>query len=161
MRPTPNVVLASDRINQQDRIDKNMNNVLIVEDDLMIADCLEEILLEAGYDVCGIAGTVAEAVELGLRHKPDLAVIDLCLPDGGHGTEVAMALRRLGALGVLYVTGTPNHPALNAAQGEGLLTKPYSARNVVAALRIVGDLAAGVPASRAFPREFRLLGAAT
>jgi response regulator of citrate/malate metabolism len=35
---------------------------LISEDDLMIADLAEEILVENGYEVCGITRTVAEAV---------------------------------------------------------------------------------------------------
>jgi two-component system, response regulator PdtaR len=35
--------------------------VLIAEDDLMIADIAEEILIEHGYEVCGIARTVTES----------------------------------------------------------------------------------------------------
>ncbi len=57
--------------------------VLIVEDDLMIADMLEEVLLAHNYCVCGIATTVTEAVALALREKPDLAIVDLRLADGG------------------------------------------------------------------------------
>src|ERR1700681_237271 len=65
-----------------------MLKVLIAEDDLMIADTAEEILVECGYEVCGIARTVAEGIALGLRHKPDLALIDLRLGDGGLGTAI-------------------------------------------------------------------------
>lgn len=125
----------------------------------MIADCLEEILLEAGYDVCGIAGTVADAIELGERLRPDLGLIDVCLSNGGNGTKVAEALRRRGAFGVLYVTGNPEYPVLSGAEGEGCLTKPYSASSLIAALRIVSDLAANRPTAGTFPREFRRLGA--
>ena len=60
-----------------------VTKVLIVEDDLMIADSAEEVLVEYGYRVCGIARTIAEAVDLGFRHRPDIAVIDLRLADGG------------------------------------------------------------------------------
>ena len=56
-----------------------MLKVLIAEDDLMLADLAEEILVDAGYEVCGIARTVAEAVALAQHHKPDLAVLDLRL----------------------------------------------------------------------------------
>jgi CheY-like chemotaxis protein len=73
--------------------------VLIAEDDLMIADLAEEILVEHGYEVCGIARKVAEAVALGQHHKPDLAVLDLRLADGGLGTEIAARLLPLGRLG--------------------------------------------------------------
>ena len=73
-----------------------MLKVLIAEDDLMIADLAEEILIDGGYDVCGIARTVAEAVALAHRHKPDLVVLDLRLADGGLGTEIAAQLLPLG-----------------------------------------------------------------
>ena len=42
-----------------------------------MADMLEEVLVAAGYEVCGIARTVNEGVELCERHKPDLAVMDI------------------------------------------------------------------------------------
>ena len=38
-----------------------MLKILIAEDDLMIADMSEDILVEHGYEVCGIARTVAQA----------------------------------------------------------------------------------------------------
>ena len=47
-----------------------MLKVLIVDDDLMLADNLEEILLSGGYSVCGIACTVAEAISLGREQHP-------------------------------------------------------------------------------------------
>jgi hypothetical protein len=46
-----------------------MPKVLIVEDGLLIADCTEEFLVRSGYEVCGIARTVDEAVDLGRRRR--------------------------------------------------------------------------------------------
>jgi len=43
-----------------------MLKILIAEDDFMIADAAEEVLLGWGYEVCGIARTVADGVALGL-----------------------------------------------------------------------------------------------
>jgi len=45
-----------------------MLKVMIVEDDLMLADFAEEILVEQGYHVCGIARTVP--MRSRSRHKP-------------------------------------------------------------------------------------------
>ena len=61
---------------------------MIAEDDPLMAGMLEETLVANGYDVCGTAGTVEKAVELGERYKPDLAVLDIRLADGGLGTEI-------------------------------------------------------------------------
>jgi DNA-binding NtrC family response regulator len=130
--------------------------VLIVEDDFMIADCLEEILTAAGFSVCGIASTTAEAIALGERCNPDLGVIDLRLSEGGFGTDVAAALHARGGFGVLYASGNPDHPLFRSATGEGLIDKPYTSVAVVAALKIVREQMSGLPLS-AFPQGFRLL----
>jgi DNA-binding response OmpR family regulator len=72
----------------------HMAKVLIAEDDLFMADMLEEVLVGAGFQVCGIARTVEEGVALGKRHKPDLALLDLRLAAGGLGPEIAGRLDR-------------------------------------------------------------------
>ncbi len=136
-----------------------MPKVLIAEDDLMIADMAEEVLVERGYEVCGIARTVADAVELGRRHKPDLAVIDLRLADGGLGTDVAAQLGALGRIGVLYATGNSSQIIMNAVYGDGCLTKPYRTDDLVRGLEIVADIVATGKATPPFPRGFRVLSA--
>ena len=60
-----------------------MSKVMIAEDDIFVADMLEDALVESGYDVCGVARTVEEGIELGEREKPDLAVLDVRLAEGG------------------------------------------------------------------------------
>jgi DNA-binding response OmpR family regulator len=138
-----------------------MLKVLIAEDDLMIADRAEEILAESGYEVCGIGRTVAEAIALGRRHKPDLAILDMRLADGGLGTEVAAQLSALGRLGILYATGNITDVTLNAADGDACIVKPYSSDDLVRGLEIVGDIVATGIASPPFPRGFQLLPSAT
>jgi hypothetical protein len=44
---------------------RRMFKILIAEDDLLIADMVEECLIVSEYEVCGIARTVIEAVALG------------------------------------------------------------------------------------------------
>lgn len=134
-----------------------MLKVLIIEDNLLIADLVEEVLTAAGYAVCGIARTVAKAVELGVLHNPDLGVFDLRLANGEHGTEAATALRRHGKIGVLYATANNSHPLLRHAEGEGCIVKPYSATELIAALGIVREIMCGRPVPSQLPHGFRLL----
>ena len=94
----------------------------------MIADYLEEILVEAGYDVCGIAGNVAEAIALGERHRPDLGVIDMRLGDGEYGTEVAAALCPHGGFGVLYATGIRGTRCCRAPRARPASASPIPPR---------------------------------
>ena len=134
-----------------------MLKVLIAEDDFMIADMTEEMLVESGYEVCGIARTVDEAVALGRLHEPDLAVIDLRLADGGLGTEIAAQLGGLGRLGVLYASGNVSHVMMSAANGHACLAKPYRSADLLRGLEIVIEMLASGTASKPFPRGFQVL----
>lgn len=134
-----------------------MVKVLIAEDDLMIADMTEEVLIEHGYEVCGIARTVSEAVALGLLHRPDLAILDLRLADDGLGTEIAARLRGLDGLGVLYATANASNVVLTATDGTACLSKPFRSVDLVRSLEIVSNLIATGKAQQPFPRGFQVL----
>jgi CheY-like chemotaxis protein len=139
-----------------------MLKVLIAEDDPMIADMAEETLVGDGYEVCGIARTVAEALALGLRHKPDLAVIDLRLADEGRlGTDIVAQLSTDGRLGVLYASGNVTHAMLSVIEGHACLAKPYSPADLLRSLEIVAEIVTTGTASPPFPRGLRVLPLAT
>src|SRR5712664_237320 len=129
--------------------------VLIVEDDLMLADFAEEILVEHGYEITGIARTVADAVALARDARPDLVILDLRLADGGLGTEVAAQLPPLGRPGILYITGNMSQVALTC--GDACLAKPYRAVDLLRGLFFFTDTAATGKAQSPFPPGFQLL----
>jgi CheY-like chemotaxis protein len=131
--------------------------VLIAEDDLVSADMTEETLVGHGYEVCGIARTVSQAVALGLQHLPDLAVIDLRLANGGLGTDIVAQLGAVGRLGVLYATGDAAQVILTASDGHACLTKPFGAGELLRGLEIVADLVATGTAASPLPRGFQVL----
>jgi CheY-like chemotaxis protein len=134
-----------------------MLKVLIAEDDLIIADMAEEFLVGCGYVVCGIARTVDEAVALGLRHRPDLLVLDVRLADGGLGTDIPGRLTALGRIGVLYATGNMHYLLQSDADGDACISKPYRFADLRRALEIVSEVAAGGEATLPFPRGFQIL----
>jgi DNA-binding response OmpR family regulator len=132
-----------------------MLKVLIVEDDLMLADFAEEILVERGYEVSGIARTVTDAVALARHSRPDLVILDLRLADGGLGTEVAAQLPSSGRPGILYVTGNMSQVALT--NGDACLAKPYRSADLLRGLEIVAEIVATGTARPPFPQGFNLL----
>jgi two-component sensor histidine kinase/CheY-like chemotaxis protein len=137
-----------------------MKKVMIAEDDLFMADMLEEVLVTAGYKVCGIARTVNEGVELCERHRPDLAVMDIRLADG-LGTTIAARLKYLGPMGVLYATGNVANFRLTRADGEACLNKPYTSDDIVSALRVVEQMAGSGTVSGPIPRNLQILSGPT
>ena len=138
-----------------------MLKVLIAEVDVLISGLTEEVLVECGFVVCGIARTVSEAVALGRLHKPDLALLDMRLADGGLGTEVAAELAAFGRIGVLYATGNSVSVMENAGEGDACIVKPYGLDDLVRALKIVAEIVATGTASPPFPRGFDVLPRAT
>ena len=113
--------------------------------------------MKSGYEVCGIARTVKEAVVLDARHNPDLAVLDLRLADQGLGTEIAAQINRPGRPGILYATGNATQIKLTRADGEACLSKPYRPADLVRALTIVEQLVSTGEASPPFPAGFQIL----
>src|SRR6185436_9335640 len=134
-----------------------MVKILIVEDDLMIADMAEEVLVDAKYEVCGIARTVEEGVALARRHSPDLALIDLRLADGGLGTAVAAQLVPFGELGILYATGNMAQVILTATDGHACLAKPYRSLDLLHGLKLVSEIVTTGRAALPFPHGFHVL----
>ncbi len=131
-----------------------MKTIMVVDDDLMIADFLSEILVDAGYTVCGIARTVAQAVTLGNAQRPDLAVLDLRLANGELGTDIVPQLAHRA--GILYATGNDSIP-LTRADGDVCLRKPFLGRDVLKALQVVQQIIAGGAVSARLPFGARML----
>lgn len=98
--------------------------VLVAEDEALIAMDLEMSLVDLGCAVLGPAATVADALALLLRERPDAALLDLGLPDG-FAAPVAEALARAGVPFALLTGRSADelgHPALRDAPR---LDKPY------------------------------------
>jgi DNA-binding response OmpR family regulator len=134
-----------------------MLKVLIAEDDLMIADMVEETLMEHGYDVCGIGRNVADSLVLASRHKPDLAILDVRLADGDMGTQIAAELSDIRKLGILYVTANVAAVERTAVHGHACLEKPYRSGDLLRSLEIVAEMIDNGTASPPFPANFRVL----
>lgn len=78
-------------------------NLLIAEDEAMIALELESVLDELGHAVVGIARTAEEAVRLAGLHRPDLVLMDIRLARGD-GIEAAITIRGHYAIPSIFMT---------------------------------------------------------
>ncbi|MBO9102239.1 MULTISPECIES: response regulator [Rhizobium] len=114
--------------------------VMIVEDEMLLALDLEDMLLDAGYTVVGQASdmpqalAIAESVDGGI----DVAIMDINLARGSNGVATAAALRQRWNIPSLFVSGNLDERTRHMAmqwQPIGFVGKPYSEREVLAVIR--------------------------
>ena len=108
-------------------------NVLIIEDEPMIAMNLGEIVESLGHSVTAIARTHDEAVRAADIRPPGLVLADIQLADGSSGVDAVNKLLESYAVPVIFITAYPER-LLTGQRPEPtfLITKPYDAETVKA-----------------------------
>ena len=129
---------------------KNPLTILAVDDDATLLGVLSRILKRDGHTVVPASG-VAEALELANTSTPDLALIDLSLPDGD-GVQLADGLReRYPALPLILMTAYPirirEDPEI-ASRFKRVMIKPLNLEELRGAIR---EASAGEPAAETLP----------
>jgi len=115
-----------------------MTRVLVVEDEESFSDALSYMLRREGFDAV-VAGTGPDALAEYDRGGADIVLLDLMLP-GLSGTEVCRALRSRGSVPIIMLTAKDSEidKVVGLELGaDDYVTKPYSARELVARIRAV------------------------
>ncbi|QEM11737.1 sigma-54 dependent transcriptional regulator [Mucilaginibacter rubeus] len=132
-------------------------NLLIVEDEFIVANDLRLMLESAGYHVCGIAASVDAAKQAVDKFKPTWVLLDIFLQDDSVGTDLAPYLQEKN-IGFIYISANQNQSILEiakATQPYGFLVKPFKERDLLMML----DIARGKHESNvqfAHQREYAL-----
>ncbi len=103
--------------------------VLVVEDEFLVALDMQIVLAEAGFDVLGPAGNVAEALRLIDDRQPDAALLDNNL-NGESVGPVAVALAGR-SVPFAFVSGNDRSSLPPAFDHVLLLGKPFAAAQLV------------------------------
>jgi len=108
-------------------------DVLIIEDEPMIAMDLESIVEGLGHRVIGTARTHADAVSAAVQRKPGLVLADIQLADGSSGLDAVNEMLVSFAVPVIFITAYPDR-LLTGERPEPafLITKPYQPDTVKA-----------------------------
>jgi CheY-like chemotaxis protein/DNA-directed RNA polymerase specialized sigma24 family protein len=101
-------------------------DVLIIEDEVLIAIDLETLVESLGHRVIGIPRTHAEAVKLAQAKQPGLILADIQLADGSSGLEAVNELLRSFKAPVIFITAYPER-FLTGQRPEPafLISKPF------------------------------------
>ncbi|MFN3746421.1 MAG: response regulator [Hyphomicrobiaceae bacterium] len=110
-------------------------DVLIIEDEPLIALDIEGIVGELGHNVVGIAATRGEAGELARRAKPGLVLADIQLADGSSGIDAVNDILASAEMPVIYITAYPERLLTGErAEPTFLITKPFKPEMVKAVI---------------------------
>jgi CheY-like chemotaxis protein len=110
-------------------------DVLIIEDEPVIAADIEALVRDLGHKVLDIAATRGEAREAVARHAPGLVLADIQLADGSSGVDAVKDILGRFDVPVIFITAFPER-LLTGERPEPtfLITKPFQPETVKAAI---------------------------
>ena len=114
--------------------------VLVAEDERIVARHIKQVLQQYGYRVSATVGTGEAAVEKTVELRPDLVLMDISLGGGIDGVEAARRIREQSGTPVVYVTAYADDATLERVkrtEPAGFVLKPFDDRE----LRAIVELA--------------------
>lgn len=111
---------------------------MAVEDDYLVGLNLEQQLLDAGYEVVGIAASADQALRMATEEKPQLVIMDIRLAGTRDGVDAAIELMTKLGIPSIFATAHGDEKSRRraaAAKPLGWLQKPYSSALLVAAIK--------------------------
>lgn len=115
--------------------------IIIVEDELIAAEFLKEILEETGAEVIDIIDTGKEAIQTCIKEQPDVIFMDVMLRDNISGCDAALAISRKNPFSkIIFLTAYIDEEMIDYAaesNAVGYLTKPYNKSQILATLKLV------------------------
>jgi DNA-binding NarL/FixJ family response regulator len=138
IRERPSIVLARDEMAGAGRQAAERPRILILEDDYLIATQIEAALMQAGFDIAGIASSAEEATGLAASEHPALVVADIRLAGQRDGIDVAIQLFRNHGIRSIFATAHHTQETRRRAKPAnplGWLPKPYTMTALIQLVR--------------------------
>ena len=113
--------------------------ILIIEDELLIANNIAEIIEANGYEVVGIEKSVVKGVFAYYRTSPDLLLLDIKLSGDETGIDLANRIRQRYETPVIFVTANSDKETVAealAADPFGFVKKPINTQELLIAIDI-------------------------
>jgi len=113
--------------------------VLVVEDEVVVAEDLQQRLVALGFEVAGAADTAADAVRIAASTRPDVALMDIMLHGRPEGIDAAERLRSELDMPVIYLTAHSDSATLQKARltdPAGYIVKPFDDQQLRVAIEL-------------------------
>lgn len=113
--------------------------ILIVEDEIIIANDLQQILSKENYDICGIANTYEEAVKLFCMDRPHIIMCDIYLKGEKTGIDFVNKINHINNIPIVFITAFSSEELLSKIADKNhvsYITKPFTNSQVIAAVNL-------------------------
>ena len=112
--------------------------VLIIEDEIDLAENISEYLIQHGYDVVGIIPTAEDVPDFIAKNDIDLFLVDIMLKGNVKGIDIAAVIReKFPKCGILFTTALSGKSVLDKISDtlyDGYLLKPFSLKSLESTL---------------------------
>ena len=120
---------------------ENQKSILIVEDELISAEYLKEILVENSYQITDIVDNAEAAIRQYKMSTPDLVLMDIMLKGSISGSEAALRIKQHDSEAkIIFLTAYATAEMLDyavAAEAYGYLMKPYREEEILATIKLL------------------------
>lgn len=109
-------------------------DIMIVEDEAIIALDIKEILKKSGFHISAIVGTGAAAIKKAKELKPDVILMDVMLGRGINGIQAADEIRKAQNIPVIFISSFSDNRAVSNAyevSPYGYIVKPFDESELV------------------------------
>ena len=120
----------------------NKANILIVEDDNVIADLIKLMLTNDGYTVSGVVTSGEKAVDIAINTHPDLVLMDIKLKGKIDGIMAFHEIRKVVQTPVVFVSAYIDEKMVERAiqcNPSGYIVKPFKREDLLRKIESVLD----------------------
>lgn len=113
--------------------------ILIVEDEPVVALDLQQTLVELGHRVCGIRSNVSHALSAVSQLEPTLVLMDIHLDGAEDGIEACQVIYQRWKLPVIFLTAYADDSTVKraiASKPFGYVMKPFGAKELAAVIQV-------------------------
>ena len=114
-------------------------NILVTEDESIVRKDIERCLGNLGYNVIASADNGEDAISMAMKHKPDLALMDIMIKGDMNGIAAAEEIKRNMDIPVVFLTAYADEGTLNEAkmaEPHGYILKPFKDVDIQTAIEM-------------------------
>lgn len=114
-------------------------NIVVVEDELLIAKHIIRVLKQLGHEVVGQAVSGKEAIQVVAEKQPDLVLMDIVLKGEMNGIGAAQQIQSMFRIPVIFLTAYADSETIGQAGsvgGYGFIVKPFKAEQLNATIQL-------------------------